>query len=406
MRILHTSDWHLGQTFHHFDRTFEHQAFLGWLLDTIQAQEIDVLVVAGDVFDSGNPPMEAQKLYYEFLYKISQRFPSLNVVITAGNHDSPGRLEAPKELLSAFRVHVVGSPKTDSQGRLDPEPVVVPLQCPGKGLLGWCIAMPFLRGIHNEDLFNSHYDQAIHYAQSKSATALPILAMGHAHFSGSQLSDTERKVLIGGMDTLPTGVFENPALSYVALGHLHRSQRVRGRENWRYCGSPIPLSFSETHYQHGVVVAHLTPGGCTQIQEIPIPRSVELIRVPSQEAGAEEMVLAQLKSLNLAALTREERPYLEVRVSLKEPSPHLRARVEEALQNQPVRLAKLEVSYPKDALSSADSDQTSPLTSVASLQPEQVLERLYYEKYKTSTPSSIAAAYSQLLADVYLEKST
>ena len=238
MRILHTADWHLGQTFHNFERTFEHAAFLNWLLEILEEQKIDVLIVAGDVFDSANPPIDAQRIYYRFLHQVSLRFPHLAIVITAGNHDSPGRLEAPKELLCAMRVHVVGVPRFDSNKVFDPASVLVPIEIHGV-LRGWCVAMPFLRSGDGDDFIQDMYSKVLEHITRQTHTPLPIVAMAHAYFAGGMLSDTERKVLVGGLETLSTNIFDN-AISYIALGHLHRAQVLDKRENCRYSGEPYP----------------------------------------------------------------------------------------------------------------------------------------------------------------------
>jgi exonuclease SbcD len=401
MRILHTADWHLGQTFHNFDRTLEHEQFLSWLLDTIVKHQVDALVVAGDVFDSANPPIEAQRLYYRFLFNASQRHPDLNIVVTAGNHDSPGRLEAPRDLLRSLRVHVVGTPQFDAAGNLLPESVVVPIESSARGPLGWCVAMPFLRGVDGEDPVANIYSAALNHIQTLSPTPLPVVATAHAHFSGGNLSGTERTTLVGGLETLSANLFNNPHLSYVALGHLHYAQTLANRPNLRYSGSPIPLSFTETDYAHSVVVADLAPGACAQVQQLPIPRAVDLIRLPHGGPGAPDDVLAQLKALELPERGRDARPFLEVRVRLTEPRPDMRARVEEALEGKSVRLAKLDVSYCDE--DSADTGG-APLVTVQSLKPEQVLERLYAQKFQQAVPKPIADAFTELLANVNIEE--
>ena len=147
MNIIHTADWHLGNTFHGYSRLEEHRHFLEWLLGVLRARRPDVLLVTGDVFDSANPSAAAERLYYNFLMQAVQAVKGLQVVITAGNHDSPGRLEATAEMLRAFNVYVRGyvhrDPETDEpdveslllplSSRLSPEAQVV------------CFALPFLR---------------------------------------------------------------------------------------------------------------------------------------------------------------------------------------------------------------------------------------------------------------------
>ena len=144
MRLLHTSDWHLGQSLHQFDRRYEHDQFFVWLLDTLIEQEIDALVIAGDVFDNGNPSAAAQAQFYSFLTNARRRVPHLNIVVTAGNHDAPGRLEAPAPFLALFDAVVVGhARRTDTE--VDLERIIVPIRNRAGEIKAWCIAMPFLR---------------------------------------------------------------------------------------------------------------------------------------------------------------------------------------------------------------------------------------------------------------------
>ncbi|WP_241836938.1 metallophosphoesterase family protein [Salinivibrio kushneri] len=116
LKIIHTSDWHLGHQLHGYDRQYEHQAFLDWLKQCLIDEQADALLVAGDVFDSANPPASAWRMLYRFLADIAKALPDLNVVITGGNHDSPSKLDAPHELLKAFDLHLIGAIARDGDG--------------------------------------------------------------------------------------------------------------------------------------------------------------------------------------------------------------------------------------------------------------------------------------------------
>ena len=275
MRLLHTSDWHLGQTLHTFDRTYEHQCFLDWLVDTIVAEQADALLIAGDVFDNANPSAAAQRQLYRFLQQARARAPQLQVVVIAGNHDSAGRLEAPGPLLEAHGVTVLGNVVRGADGAIDLERMLVPLRDRAGAIKAWCLAIPFLRPgdlprvaageleaadpyLHGIALL---YQQAYALAKSKCANGEAVLAMGHCHMVDGQASeDSERRIVIGGTEALPATMFD-PTLAYAALGHLHLAQRVGKKEHLRYCGSPLPLSFAEVGYQHQVLRVDLD--GCS-----------------------------------------------------------------------------------------------------------------------------------------------
>ena len=144
MKILHTADWHLGQTFYEYDRREEHLHFLEWLKQQIRQHEIDVLLIAGDVFDSPNPSAESQRMYYRFLREVTSENPSLQIIIIAGNHDSAARLEAPNPLLENMNVTVRGVVRRNAEGDIDLQHLIVPLYTEGE-VTAYCLAVPYLR---------------------------------------------------------------------------------------------------------------------------------------------------------------------------------------------------------------------------------------------------------------------
>ena len=404
MKLLHTSDWHLGQTLHQFDRSFEHTQFLVWLLDTLEAEQVDALLIAGDVFDNTNPSAAAQTQLYHFLTEARRRVPHLNIVITAGNHDSPGRLEAPAPFLSLFDASVVGHIKRLGDN-LDLERLVVPIKDRAGNIAAWCIAMPFLRPgdvPQVEDSADPYmagievlYQQAFALAASKRTAGQAILAMGHCHMTGGQLSEeSERRIVIGGVEALSASVFD-PQVAYVALGHLHLAQQIGGDATRRYCGSPLPMSFSEIDYPHQVVLIDLEGESVAATRAIPIPRTVELLRIPNH-AAALEVVIDTLKNLDLPDRPEAQWPYLQVRVLLSQPEPGLRALIESALEGKQVRLVRIETST-----ASATAGQVAPAVSVDDLHalpPAAYFERLYRHRYGDAPPpADIMTAFSELV---------
>ena len=412
MRLLHTSDWHLGQTLHSFERTYEHQCFLDWLLDTVVAEQADALLIAGDVFDNANPSAAAQKQLYRFLQQARARAPRLDIVLIAGNHDSPGRLEAPGPLLEAHGTSVIGHILRTGDGAIDLERLVIPLHGADGNVQAWCLAIPFLRPgdvppkTARADAAGDAapldpyldgiallYRQAFALASSKRQPGQAIVAMGHCHMVGGQASlDSERRIVIGGTEALPDTVFD-PAIAYAALGHLHLAQRVGQHEHRRYCGSPLPLSFAEIGYQHQVLRIDLEAGAVRAVHPVFVPRSVELLRVPSKPAPLEE-ALAALEALTLAPLPLHQQPLLEVRVLLDAPEPGLRARIEAALDGKPVRLAKIE---PTRKHAAAFEEAAMSLDQLAQLQPDDIFRRLYLQRYGDDAPAEQLSAFAELM---------
>jgi exonuclease SbcD len=364
MRILHTADWHLGQTLHGYSRLQEHQAFLDWLLIQLVKESIDILLIAGDLFDSANPPAASQAMYYSFLAAAHSACPNLEIVIIAGNHDSPSRLEASAPLLRSFNTHVIGSPRH----------MAIRLK-EGIG----CAAVPFLRPAdlpatnHGNPLIEGVRQIYQQVVKELEGTA-PILAMGHAYFVGGSLSElSERKVLGGNQHALPIDLFP-PDITYVALGHLHRPQAVQKQEHIRYSGSPIPLSLDEETYPHQVLLIDLHSE--TQV------RSITSLLIPSTHAIIRTAPLP-LEEL-LTHLQQEDfssNPYLELRVLLDKPEPHLRTTIAQALKHQTVKLCKITPLYTG---TSPESPAAGP--SLSAITPLEVFTR-HYQKFHEGTPS-------------------
>ena len=403
MKLLHTSDWHLGQSLNQFERSFEHTQFLAWLLEMLVTEQVDVLLIAGDVFDNSNPSAASLSQLYQFLTQARKRLPCLNVVMTAGNHDAPARLEAPAPFLALLDAVVIGLIGRSSEG-FDLERIVVPLKDHTGQIAAWCIAMPFLRPSdlpRIEGAVDQYaagiaalYAQAYEIALSKRSPGQAIIALGHCHISGGAVSkDSERRIVIGGAEALSIDIFA-PGISYVALGHLHLAQAIGGDPTRRYCGSPLPMSFAELNYPHQVVLVELAGEAVVATREIRIPRSVAMLCVPKIAAPLAE-VLAELRALNLPELPEAQQPYLLVRVMLSQPEPELRAQVQAALLGKAVRLVRIETSTPASAL------QPAPLVAIDELNtmaPAGFFERLYQHRYGESPPAPIMAAFNELAA--------
>ena len=387
IRVLHTGDWHIGQTLRGFSREGEHDAVFAALEAIVVEREVDALVVAGDVFDSQNPSGEAQARFYALMVRLHRARPGMTIVITAGNHDAAGRLEAPRPILDALGVHVVGSVRR-RDGALDVDRHLVPLRSSGGEVAGHVLAVSYPTAACLPSLARmaegggSPIVRAVRdlYAQLFEASAprldgLPLVVTGHLHVAGGLESEgAERRILVGGEHAVPADVFPAQA-SYVALGHLHKAQGIGG-EGVRYCGSLIPLSATEQPYRHGVTLVCLD-GATRTIEHIAIPRPVAFLRLPTSG----DMRLAEfgdhLKALDLdPALPPEARPYIQVRLARENLSAGYRAEVDRIADGFPVRVVDVRVTAPLRSLFEATVPDAVP-TRLAERDPEELFRAAF-----------------------------
>jgi exonuclease SbcD len=335
MKILHTSDWHLGRYLYRQKRYEEFEAFLNWLVKVIEEEQIDALIVAGDIFDNTTPSNQAQKLYYRFLAKVASGG-CRNIVITAGNHDSPSFLNAPSQILEALNVFVIGNASEEN-----PENEVIMLQNKDGDIEGIVCAVPYLRERDirksetgenatdkNERLIEGiqkHYSTVCEIAEEKrkkieeeSGKRIPLIATGHLFTAGGQTSDGDgvRELYIGSIGHIKSDIFPG-YVDYVALGHLHIPQKVGKSDNIRYSGSPIPMSFGEAKQEKSVVIVdfnaekpsvRLSPVPCFQKLER-IKGDIDNISSRIKELSAENAdiwIEVEYTGKNLATGLKEE----------------------------------------------------------------------------------------------------
>ncbi len=287
MRILHTADWHIGQRLYERQRHDEHEQFLTWLLQIIKENNIDLLLVSGDIFDTSLPSAKATNLYYQFLYNLYKNTQTYTVII-AGNHDSARHLEAPKEFLKMGRIHVVGQATT-------PEECVV--QIPPDDPKIAIAAVPYLSENELPHVsFESDIDKTERYRQrlkdlyakcvSQMPIQLPKILMGHLFVHSGQEMNSERNIQIGGASAIQASDFPND-VDYIALGHLHRPQSINETDfPIRYSGSPIPLRFNEAKYSKQVFLLEFSDDGeIINDEEIKIPNFKDLCTVEGDETS-------------------------------------------------------------------------------------------------------------------------
>lgn len=407
MRLIHTSDWHLGQTLKGFDRYAEHQIFLDWLLDTLEEIEADALLIAGDIFDQANPSAEAQSQYYRFLTGARRRRPDLDIVVIAGNHDSAGRLDAPRTLLRDFGVGVVGHYHLSEEltdGVLDR--LLIPLHDRDGSIAAWTLAVPFMRMGDLRDGEGRDYIGGLREAYARLAAAASVrcahgatlIAMGHLHARGGAVSeDSERRLIIGGEEAVDPSIFPHEA-AYVALGHLHLPQAVGGHDHIRYSGSPLPLSFSEIDYPHQVLQVDLGEGP-VRISSLRTPRPAELLRIPARPRPLDEAITA-LEAYVFEPSAHGLEPLLEVQICEAIVPIDMRARIEAAIAGKPVRLAGIQRTRPAAPARSNDDPLEQASSDARRLDPNYVFEQRLEEVGEIADRQSLQNAFAELL-DAY-----
>jgi exonuclease SbcD len=391
MRLLHTSDWHLGHTLKEVSREHEHATFLAWLLETCAREQPDALVITGDIFDSGTPPASAERMWFELLANARRARPAMDIIAIAGNHDSPARLGAASSLLRELDIHVIGNlPR-----KMDD--VLIPV-ANGAGLVA---AVPFLRPVDVpvgcDDPLSTIYGNVMEAARARRRPDQALVVLGHLYVTGADPSHlSERRVSIGGQESASLRLFPDD-IDYVALGHMHRAQRV-GRENIRYAGSPIALSLDEATYRHQVVVVDFAGGRVTEMRSVDVPQLIEIVRIPARGSTSLVDAVAAIEQLP-ARLDGDDpaRPYLEVCIELDRPEPRLRTMIETALDGKRARLVQLHVERTGSGAALGDRVVAKRL---AELDPRDVFGQLWARDHAEPPSASVSGAFDRLLAEV------
>ncbi|MCT4591205.1 MAG: exonuclease SbcCD subunit D C-terminal domain-containing protein [Carboxylicivirga sp.] len=398
MKLLHTSDWHIGQKLHGNDRDEEHRLFFEWLKETIKAQDINLLLVSGDIFDVGFPSNNALKRYYQFLTSLVDT-PCQQIIITGGNHDYISTLEAPSDVLSALNIQVIGGARSAVEEELIPVDYDGKLQC-------MVAAVPFLRdkdirsitaGESYDDVVKAtnsgiikHYQQIVEAAKEQ---ACPLIGMGHLYVQGAGLSESERDIHIGNLAGLTVDAFPD-AFDYMALGHIHRPQKLNKAGTIRYSGSPIPLSFSEKTDNKKVVLLELDAKGVQQIETIDVPAFRKLISF----SGDFQKVYRELKSYRGDS---ELDDWAELVVEELQMDTTLRTEFEKLIEE--VNQADNHLTIVKPQLKFNISDQSedeSTNTSLSDLSVGEVFERLIDSK-ELANKNGLNTTFNELLDNYY-----
>lgn len=404
MRFIHTSDWHIGHRLYGKNRLSEFARFLDWLAEYIEQHPIDALLVAGDIFDTTTPGNKSLKLYYQFLHRISTGA-CRNVVIIGGNHDSPTLLEAPRQLLSQFNVHVIGAPSTE------PNDQVIPLYN-ASGEIGMVVcAAPFLRdrdirtaapGEHLEEK-SQKLQQGIldHYQRLCSAgkafikqqkKLIPLVAMGHLLTTGAstRTGDGVRELYIGGLGRLEADLFPSD-IDYFALGHIHLAQKIGGKSHIRYCGAPLPMGFNEAGQRKIILDVQLNDNEF-EVEPITVPVFQRL-----------EVVEGDLSKLltELAKLVQQDADiWLEVRCTENIEAGRLREQLFSATEN-----TRLEILLTRTTHTASHSLCSKELTeSLDDLGIDEVFDRrLTLTDYSSEQCDNLRLAFQEIVTGLQQE---
>ncbi|WP_084306391.1 exonuclease subunit SbcD [Phytopseudomonas flavescens] len=374
MRLLHTSDWHLGQHFMGKTRQAEHQAFCTWLIEQVREHRVQVVLVAGDIFDTGSPPSYAREQYNHFV--VALRDTGCQLVVLGGNHDSVAMLGESRTLLAQLGTRVIPGVGVQLQDQL-----LVLADADGQPAALLC-AIPFIRPrdvlrseagqsaadkqLSLQQAIHAHYQALFELALARRAelgVALPIIATGHLTTVGASASESVREIYVGALEAFPTSSF--PAADYIALGHIHRPQKVGGLEHIRYSGSPIPLSFDEARQQKEVLLVEVDEGGLHGVRALPVPRFQAL-----------QSLRGSLKTLPalLAEAALEGSPqqpvWLEVQVEGDDYLSDLQVRIAALCEGLPLEVLRI-----RRARGTAVASLHGEQSTLDELTPEQVFEQ-------------------------------
>lgn len=370
MKLLHTSDWHLGKRLFKLERTQEHELYLDWLFKIIKENEIDYLLICGDVFDTPTPPHFAQEMYYEFLYRLSINT-TCEVLIIAGNHDSGQLLEAPKKILKDLRITIWGKLSDNPQNHWM-------TLTKGNVSLDVC-AIPFFRSyeILNVDDKNS-LDGLSRYFTYQGPN--PKLLMLH-HLAGIvEGTGSEQVISLSGIDCIPTDFLKQ--FDYVAMGHIHKSMKISN--NIFYCGSPLPMRFSEKQTKEIRIIEIDENGLKSSPIEIPVFRKLFLLEV---DEGNWAQTIQDLEIENGL------KPVVEIKMTLTKPVIGLIDEIKKELEKKEIELLSYQPFYQQG------SEKQQKNEKIFQLSPLELFKEFYVSKYpeQNKAPEELVEEFAELI---------
>lgn len=404
MRILHTSDWHLGQHFMGRSRQAEHQALIDWLLQQVQQQAVDAVLLAGDIFDTGAPPSYARELYNQLVVRLHDAH--CRLILLGGNHDSVATLEESRPLLAYLGCTVIPAVQEDLSRQL------ITLHDAAGNPAALLCAVPFIRArdvlqsqagqsaeekqLGLQQAIAAHYQALYQLARAHCEVLgrqLPILASGHLTTVGASSSESVRDIYVGALDAFPTNAF--PPFDYIALGHIHRPQRVGGHGHIRYSGSPLPLSFDELGQDKQMLLIETGARAELNITALPVPCFQPLASLRGTLAQLQQAIPQAL-----AGLAAGQHLWLEITVEGDDYLSDLQGRIQAMLDGQPAELLRLRRARSQQAVS-----MQSERSTLDELSPQEVFERrLQLEELEAPLAEALRQRYRQVLQQLQEEQ--
>jgi exonuclease SbcD len=356
------------------------------------------LVIAGDIFDSPNPSAAAEEMFYNFLVDASEAVMGMQIVAIAGNHDSAGRIDAPAQLLHRHNVYVRGTlPRNLKTGEIDYERLIIPLSKRSTTEPEMvCLAVPYLRpsdypvGMGNGEGLRGLFSALLQEVNKGPHKGLPIISVAHFYAAGSEICENEHseRLVIGGQDCVEADVV-GKNVCYTALGHLHKAQKVKSAvREMQYSGSPIPMSFSESHYQHGLSLVEIDAAGNVETQRIVYTPQRPLTTLPARGSALTSEILRMIESLPQRRKndSGESWPYLELRIEENQPEPTLLYQITTALEDKAVHFCRVVRVYQRENTLSAAHQTTNMLQE---LSPVEMADLVYKDMYEEPLPEEL-----------------
>jgi len=398
MKICHTADWHIGKTLHKHDLKEDFQLFINWLVSLVKREKIEVMLISGDIFDLANPSSDARSLYFNSLLQFKEL--NCKLIITGGNHDSPAVLNAPKELLQVMHIHVIGKLPTNI------EDCIIPIANTNGNTEVIVAAVPYLRDSDLRQVIEgANYDNRINAIREGIANVysnvskvcqtkypnIPIIAMGHLYAKGVKTSDSEREIQIGNQASFKAEQFRD-YFDYIALGHIHRPQKVNSPVPTYYSGSPIPLSFSERQDKKRVLIINTEN---FQLDSIEIPAFRRLKRI----SGSLEEIFLKMNSLSRDGHLDT---LLEIELIEEDFDPAKIIDLDRLVQEFEIdgaKIVKHRATFTNRIYGSSELFDIS--NQLEDLQPKEVFEkRLSAEKFNEETNQLVSEAFAEILEEV------
>ena len=413
MKIISTSDWHIGNLFHGSDRLPEHKHFLGWLLGQLKEQRPDALLVAGDVFDNGNPSAAAQAVYYEFLADATQACPGLQIIITAGNHDSASRIEAPRPLLSRHKVEIRGTVRRiwqDGKWINDYDDLIIPVEnSEGEKIV--VIAVPYLR---SDVMHNTNYSQGVNdflreitLRAREKHSGCKILMMTHMYAKGADIAqhDASEKIVVGGQEEVNMeGWNDHP--DYMTCGHIHKRQQVWNTDWARYTGSILPMSFAEIDYTHGVDLITVDQNGAFNVEQMVYKPQHKLRVLPENDkelTGKQLMKLIdkELRDRGADGKLTDSFDYVVLKVKLEKVDNDLIKGLEEKVKSKDAVLCKIQKIMPTLQLTTIiGNQQLTSIDDILDRDPLETLQEAFAIKHKGDMNERQCAMLKELISGI------